>query len=704
MNTESEERDHLVSAAQIVLATLGVVGFAVVQPLFSVLGENPILFTTAGVDGATLVLFAVALVVVPSVVAVAIPLAVLQVDRRAGWLTHIAVLAVLLLAAAIQWAASLGVGAGALRLLVAVALGATLTVVYLRFDVARSWLRYTSVLPLLAAVVFLFGSPTGDLLSAADASADGLGGAADSPDIVVVLLDQLPTRSLLADDGTIDRVRFPQIAAFADDASWYRRSTTMAPATKFAVPAILTGTDPRSVEPTWSNYPDNLFSLLAPSHHLTVFEAATALCALPECTELGPLATTGGDDGADFGGLVSETWGIWKDRVRPDRDPEILLDDFEEDLSAVPVVDTPQAEAEEEVNPFDIDAVMTQKPTRLLRFADTLTVADAPSLYFLHLVLPHIPLVFNEDGSLYQIEGDYGAFFPFNDQGSWVSALSEQRHLLQAQYTDSLVGDVMQTLRDEGMYDDAMVVLLADHGISLEPDTPPGAMLDVSLGSMAYAPLLIKYPGRSDGQIDDRNVMTIDLLPTIAEVAGAEVDWPVDGESLLQESSRGGEKRTYGISGGLLATDLADPIAFSSDGVAPSAEQRWVGSISEGEPALSALHRVAGIEAHIGTPFEPLAGGTEGSARIGGLAQLRQRAAEDTPLGFVNGILDADLSGPVVVAVNGTIVTGSLQFERGDDPQVFASLLPAGTLGVTNEIRVGVVTAGGLQEVALEPW
>ena len=42
-------------------------------------------------------------------------------------------------------------------------------------------------------------------------------------------------------------------------------------------------------------------------------------------------------------------------------------------------------------------------------------------------------------------------------------------------------------------------------------------------------PLFIKYPAQTAGSIDDRNIETIDILPTIAEVLGMPLRAPVDG-------------------------------------------------------------------------------------------------------------------------------------------------------------------------------
>src|SRR5690606_34861053 len=91
-----------------------------------------------------------------------------------------------------------------------------------------------------------------------------------APPVVLIVLDELPTRSLLTPDELLDADRVPNLSRFAEDATWYRHHTTVAPLTSVAVPALLTGTEPRAVQPLWTEHPDNLFSLLAPTHELEV--------------------------------------------------------------------------------------------------------------------------------------------------------------------------------------------------------------------------------------------------------------------------------------------------------------------------------------------------------------------------------------------------------------------------------------------------
>ena len=52
-----------------------------------------------------------------------------------------------------------------------------------------------------------------------------------------------------------------------------------------------------------------------------------------------------------------------------------------------------------------------------------------------------------------------------------------------------------------------------------------------------HVPLLVKLPHQGQGVVSDRNVQTIDILPTIAEVLDVVLPWRVDGKSLFDTST-----------------------------------------------------------------------------------------------------------------------------------------------------------------------
>ncbi len=88
-----------------------------------------------------------------------------------------------------------------------------------------------------------------------------------------------------------------------------------------------------------------------------------------------------------------------------------------------------------------------------------------------------------------------------------------------------------------GLYDRALLVVLADHGIAFKPGASqrwasPGNVLDIS-----NVPLFVKYPKQRQGGVDRRHARVVDVVPTIADVLDVDIPWHVDGESLLGSAS-----------------------------------------------------------------------------------------------------------------------------------------------------------------------
>ena len=104
-------------------------------------------------------------------------------------------------------------------------------------------------------------------------------------------------------------------------------------------------------------------------------------------------------------------------------------------------------------------------------------------------------------------------------------------------YADRLVGNLLERLKDLGVYDKALVILLSDHGEGL------GDHGEQEHGVFVYretqqVPLLLKLP-RSElgGTSISRPVGLYDVYPTILELLGLEVEEEVTGLSLLAEET-----------------------------------------------------------------------------------------------------------------------------------------------------------------------
>jgi hypothetical protein len=82
-----------------------------------------------------------------------------------------------------------------------------------------------------------------------------------------------------------------------------------------------------------------------------------------------------------------------------------------------------------------------------------------------------------------------------------------------------------------------VVLLTADHGAGFSPAVRSRA-LPGNEPTLMWVPMFLKAPGQTKGRVDDRNWEHVDLLPTLADVAGLTVPWPVDGYSQLDEPRR----------------------------------------------------------------------------------------------------------------------------------------------------------------------
>jgi hypothetical protein len=132
---------------------------------------------------------------------------------------------------------------------------------------------------------------------------------------------------------------------------------------------------------------------------------------------------------------------------------------------------------------------------------------------------------------------------PTTKGGLWPEALTElnrQRHLMQVAFTDQVLGQVIQRLKRQGLYDKSLVVLTADHGAGFSPAVRSRVLGagDETAPTLMWVPTFIKAPHQTRGRVDDRNWEHVDLLPTVADLAGLRIPWKIDGFSQVGPSRR----------------------------------------------------------------------------------------------------------------------------------------------------------------------
>jgi hypothetical protein len=380
------------------------------------------------------------------------------------------------------------------------------------------------VLPLL----FLFGSPVRDLITPPTAAS----AASDVP-VVVVVFDGLPLSSLLADAERIDRDWFPHFAALADEAHFFRNATTVAETTAYALPAIVTGLYPAWSRPaTAAEYPQNLLTLLSETHAINVFEPYTRLCPTDLC----------------YGGRVRILRSERLAQVFADLPflylQVVLPDDWAQRVTAVNAtwreIESPDADGEAwrqqlRTHRSDLNWMFSE-------FLARVVTCDRPALHFLHVSLLDGPPRYLPSGRSYHPTGTLPSARPRSaDSRDTSSAETQalQRHLLQVGFADAFLGRLRSKLEAEGLYERALVIVTADHGVSFTPGLR-NHTLDPSgrnAGDLLWVPLLVKLPGQTAGRVSDRNVESVDVLPTILDVLAKEPPQPLDGRSLVAATS-----------------------------------------------------------------------------------------------------------------------------------------------------------------------
>jgi len=97
-------------------------------------------------------------------------------------------------------------------------------------------------------------------------------------------------------------------------------------------------------------------------------------------------------------------------------------------------------------------------------------------------------------------------------------------------YMDAQVGKVLQTLEEEGLEDDTIVIFTSDHGFHLGEHR---FWMKVSLHEESVkVPLIIKVPGKEPA-VTHSLAELLDLYPTVAELAGLDYSGHLQGKSLV---------------------------------------------------------------------------------------------------------------------------------------------------------------------------
>jgi len=470
------------------------------------------------------------------------------------------------------------------------------------------------------------------------------------PDVILLVLDEFPGDSLLDARGRIDQVRYPNLARLAADGTWFPNAHSSYDSTTKAVPLILDGRAPvRGSFPDRRSHPRTIFDAFARAGYETLsFEEATAICP--------PRLCRGG-------------------RSR---------------------------------RPAIIPRLNGGREERFARFVRSIRPGRRPTLWVKHALLPHGPYLFLPSAARARrgprdLVPGMNSVAGFGDE--FLTRHNEQRYLLQAQFADRLVGRVLRRLEKQGMYHDAVVVVTADHGFAWQVGVDSRRSVSASnVEEVAPVPLIVKPAGRASNRIDRSYARTLDVTPTVADVAGVRLGYRTAGRSAFSRAVR--RRRTVS----LITRDFSTRVTIS--GRRWRARRRAVVRRRLRQFGSGTTGLYAGIGPNrllVGREVAGLARDERGRVRA-----ILAAAGELRRVRRSSGVVPAQIAGRIeggapgerrelAISVNGRIEAVGRSFHLiGQAPEFFAVMVPEASLEEgANSVEVFEVLRGPrLQSIA----
>ncbi len=510
------------------LAALWCLGL--VRPLFDVVDAEPSFFLARGNTSGDILIFAIGLTLVPPLVLTLIELLVRAVSARAARVVH--VLFVVLLAALVALQFVKGPLTGTIAAFaVALTVGALVGWAFWKTAGMRTFLSLITPAPFIFLALFIFASPLTDIIIPANesvASSPGEVTSGNATPVVIVIYDEMPTVTLMNSQTNVDAERFPNFAKLSKTATWYKNNTTLADGTWAGVPAILTGLRPAAVSKQLTAYKQSVYTMLRASHRIKSIEALTPVCPNTICAPK-PRDPTGKRLRALYDDLSVVTGKV------------LLPEQLAAKLPAIGATDgdfagtsgaTDEGKKLRKINPkarfLDSEPIrdvsgagfVNDNLRQVAELQNSITGKGRPPLYVMHTLIPHVPFRFGPNGEQYKPDG---ADAPGLTDQTWTKNryqvnVALQRFLIQAEYSDRVLGSIVTRMKQAGIWDKALFIITADHGISFRPGGSRRPINNQNFPEIANTLLFVKLPGQATGSVNTQPVRSIDIVPTIAQV------------------------------------------------------------------------------------------------------------------------------------------------------------------------------------------
>jgi arylsulfatase A-like enzyme len=180
-----------------------------------------------------------------------------------------------------------------------------------------------------------------------------------------------------------------------------------------------------------------------------------------------------------------------------------------------------------------------------------------PLFSYVHYMEPHLPIsppppyldMFTNPGSGASVQRVIEDSQKLIDSGH-PFALEEVKTVVDnydsaIAFVDGEMGKLLKSLREKGLYENSLIVILSDHGESLYEHRFFGHG-SVVYEETAHVPLVVKFPAAMNLKGRVRTVVELaDVFPTVLDIFGQRL--PLDGKSLLDAATMGQENDNVAV-------------------------------------------------------------------------------------------------------------------------------------------------------------
>jgi hypothetical protein len=549
---------------------------AVTQPVVDLYGRNLTVFSASKVGTLeTLIFLGLLIVAVPLVLTIVDAVASLF-GRVVHEAFHLVLVWPMMFLISLLVCRTTGLSLDAIVYPLCIVSATASTWLYATRSALRAWVSWLSVVSVVSAATFvvqawpLFRSQEPPV---ADASV----GRGDVP-VLMVVLDEMPLYPLLDRGGDVNAKRFPAFARLQREGTWYRDTLAVSNFTHEAIPAIFASefSHPNAI-PAVGEYPRNLFTLLGGVLDVDATEPVTSLCPRSVCPTAAEVS--GGVDPERLRDFLLDAATVYALRVLPEATRSRLPDTAQ---GWAGFVDVEGRMAATSGTYAQLDAIVDG--------ARRLTGTTAADVSIVHALVPHFPWFLTPNGQRAARVAEVGRNSLFVDDARFTY----QRMLYQTAAVDAALGEAFALMDEAGIWDDALVVVAADHGVSFQPgaDQRNSDLSDpAQVADLYRVPLFVKYPDQRAAVTSDCPATNMDIVPTIAAVLEVESDWTFEGRSLVADcperparvvrSAQGG---TLEIAGGF--ADLMERVDFYDSLVPAVGDIRSVASVGRSAPLI----------------------------------------------------------------------------------------------------------------------